>query len=110
MADLITTCYGGRNRKCAEAFTRRRAAQGKRDWESKECVDLWKQVEDDLLNGQKLQGTLACKEVYLVLESRGLLDSFPLIKTIHEISFQCTPVENIIDGIIVRDSVCHSNL
>ena len=110
MADLITTCYGGRNRKCAEAFTRRRTAQGKRDWEPQECADLWKQVEEELLNGQKLQGTLACKEVYMVLESRGLLDSFPLMKAIHAISFECTPVENIVDGIIVKNSVCRSNL
>lgn len=104
MADLITTCYGGRNRKCAEAFTRRRTAQGERDLDPEECEDLWKEVEEELLNGQKLQGTLACKEVYMVLESSGLLDSFPLIRAIHEISFQGTPVENIIDGIVVRDS------
>jgi len=110
MADLITTCYGGRNRKCAEAFTRRRTAQGNRDWEPQECEDLWKQVEEELLNGQKLQGTLTCKEVYMVLESRALLDSFPLIKAIYEISFKCKPVEDIVDGIIVNNSVCRSNL
>jgi hypothetical protein len=54
---------------------------------------------------------LACKEVYMVLESRGLLDSLSFIKAIHEIIFQCAPpVENIIDGIVVRDTICRSNL
>jgi len=114
MADLITTCYGGRNRKCAEAFTRRRATltlNGKSEWKAEECADIWKEVEEELLNGQKLQGTLACKEVYMVLESRELLDAFPLIKQIHEISFHCAPVDRIVDGImVVGDSVCRSSL
>merc|ERR1711920_908276 len=53
VADLITTCYGGRNRKCAEAF----AKTGK----------SWDVIEKELLNGQKLQGTLTAKEVHEVL-------------------------------------------
>ena len=51
VADLITTCFGGRNRKCAEAF----AAAGK-----KKSLD---EIEAELLGGQKLQGTLTAKEV-----------------------------------------------
>lgn len=113
MADLITTCYGGRNRKCAEAFTRRRndLVHDKSSWTTEECNVLWKEVEEELLNGQKLQGTLACKEVYMVLESRNLLDSFPLIRQIYEIAFLGAPTERIVDGIVVNDSpVCRSNL
>eukprot|EP00558_Chaetoceros_sp_UNC1202_P009466 CAMPEP_0197248028 /NCGR_PEP_ID=MMETSP1429-20130617/32628_1 /TAXON_ID=49237 /ORGANISM="Chaetoceros sp., Strain UNC1202" /LENGTH=403 /DNA_ID=CAMNT_0042709097 /DNA_START=78 /DNA_END=1289 /DNA_ORIENTATION=- len=111
MADLITTCYGGRNRKCAEAFTRRRTAESEREWNAEECEDLWKSVEKELLNGQKLQGTLACKEVYMVLESRDLLSSFPLIHKTYQIAFQGAPVDHIVDGIVIRNSpVCHSNL
>lgn len=41
VADLITTCYGGRNRKCSEAFVKT----------GKSIVDL----EKEMLNGQKLQ-------------------------------------------------------
>lgn len=44
IADVITTCNGGRNRRVAEAFVR----TGK-------SFDL---LEKELLNGQKLQGTL----------------------------------------------------
>ena len=46
MADLITTCFGGRNRKCAEAF----AKTGK----------SWDEIEAALLNGQKLQVCPCC--------------------------------------------------
>lgn len=53
VADLITTCWGGRNVRCAEAFAR----TGK----------SWEQLEAEMLNGQKLQGTTTCKEVYDML-------------------------------------------
>lgn len=115
MADLITTCYGGRNRKCAEAFARRRTSDSQRncEWQRHQCEELWMTLEKELLNGQKLQGTLACKEVYMILKSRDLLDSFPLMKHIYEISFECAPVECIVDGIVVKESesiLCRSNL
>ena len=41
----VTTCFGGRNRKCAEAFAR---GEGKR---------TWAEIEKEMLNGQKLQGS-----------------------------------------------------
>lgn len=110
MADLITTCYGGRNRKCAEEYTRRRRAMGvKRHLSPHDCEHLWKQVETELLNGQKLQGTLACKEAYMVIDSRGLLESFPLISVIYDIAFRGAPVDRIVDGIMVNE-VCRSHL
>lgn len=101
MADLITTCYGGRNRKCAEAYARARVQHSKTDLDSKECDSLWTKIEKDLLQGQKLQGTLACKEAHLILASRNLLHEFPLIDVIHKISFDGDQVEQIVDGIIV---------
>ena len=44
LADLVTTCFGGRNRKCAEAFAKKEG-----DWD---------ELEKSMLNGQKLQGTI----------------------------------------------------
>jgi len=102
MADLITTCYGGRNRKCAEAFAKK-CSTNRLQLRESACKELWKEIEANLLNGQKLQGTLTAEEVHGLLESRGLLSSFPLIKTIYEISFKGKSVDSIIEGISVPD-------
>ncbi|SOV15473.1 glycerol-3-phosphate dehydrogenase, putative [Plasmodium gaboni] len=85
LADLITTCLGGRNFKCAKEFAKRK---GK---------DSWELIEAELLNGQKLQGTDTTKEVYDVLDYHQLKNEFPLICTIYEISFQKKNPCSIID-------------
>ncbi len=98
VADLITTCYGGRNRKCANEFAKRRG--GKTAYfDSDSCIKLWSVIESELLNGQKLQGTLAAQEVYNLLEARNLLQEFPLMTAIYEISFKGIPVNTVTDGI-----------
>jgi len=74
LADLVTTCFGGRNRKCAEAF-----AKGEGSWE---------EIETALLNGQKLQGTITSKDVALVLKAKQLENEFPLFSRIFEIAFE----------------------
>ena len=99
MADLITTCYGGRNRRCAEAFAKLR--RGATLLDPKACDKLWSDIESKMLDGQKLQGTLAAKEVYALLESRMLLGEFPLFSTIYKIAFKGKPVTTITDGIDV---------
>ena len=73
IADLITTCYGGRNRKCAEAFVR---GGGKRSFED---------IEEELLDGQKLQGVLTSNEIQHVLQVWGAADEYPLLTTINRI-------------------------
>ena len=106
MADLITTCYGGRNRKCAEAYARARTREGnnkhsQEQWNEQACSSLWTKLESDLLQGQKLQGTLTCQEAFTVLSSRNMLGQFPLLRTIHDISFNGLAVERIVDGIVM---------
>ena len=61
VADLITTCYGGRNRKCAEAFVK----TGK----------SWDVIEKELLGGQSLQGTLTVREVHKLLVAEVIIET-----------------------------------
>ncbi|KAL8528131.1 hypothetical protein ACS0TY_005802 [Phlomoides rotata] len=84
IADLITTCFGGRNRKCAEAFAR---SGGNRSFD---------ELEAEILQGQRLQGVLTAKEVYEVLRHRGWLELFPLFSTVHEISIGRLPPQAIV--------------
>ena len=105
MADLITTCYGGRNRKCAEAFAKERVKDLKSECNGKDCQMLWESLEKDLLNGQKLQGTLTAKEVYTTLSARNMLESYPLIQIIYKIAFQGVPVHRIVEGIAVTKNL-----
>ena len=85
VADLITTCYGGRNRKCAEAF----AAAGK--------MKSLDEIEAELLGGQKLQGTLTAKEVNHILKMKGLEHEFPFFTTVYKISYEDLPLSAITD-------------
>lgn len=101
MADLITTCYGGRNRKCAEAFAKARNANKENPGSLQDCSSLWNEIEADLLKGQKLQGTITAKDAYKLISSRNVVNDFPLIKIIYEISFEGRPVDSIIEGIAV---------
>ncbi|KAL0381774.1 UNVERIFIED_CONTAM: Glycerol-3-phosphate dehydrogenase [NAD(+)] [Sesamum angustifolium] len=85
IADVITTCLGGRNRKCAEAFARN---GGKRSFD---------ELEAEMLQGQKLQGVSTAKEVYEVLRHRGWLELFPLFSTVHEICTSRLPPTAIVE-------------
>jgi len=71
VADLITTCYGGRNRRVAEAFVT--------------CKKSLAELEEELLHGQKLQGPETAAEVNHVLQARGLQQQFPLFTAVHQI-------------------------
>ncbi|XP_013784052.1 glycerol-3-phosphate dehydrogenase [NAD(+)], cytoplasmic-like [Limulus polyphemus] len=71
VADLITTCYGGRNRKVAEAFVK----TGKKIEE----------LEKEILNGQRMQGPQTAEEVYIMLKNKGMEDRFPLFTAVHQI-------------------------
>ncbi|KAK6970491.1 glycerol-3-phosphate dehydrogenase [NAD(+)] cytoplasmic [Biomphalaria glabrata] len=71
IADLITTCYGGRNRKVAEAFAR-----------TGRPLDV---LEKEILNGQLLQGPPTAAEVNHMLKAKNMEDQFPLFTAVHKI-------------------------
>ena len=71
VADMITSCSGGRNFRCAKMSVQ----EGKPIGES----------EERELNGQKLQGTSTANEVYGFLRSQGLAKEFPLFTAVHNI-------------------------
>ena len=82
VADLITTCYGGRNRKVAEAFAR----TGK----------SIEQLEKEMLNGQKLQGPQTARELHSILQHKGLVDKFPLFTAVYKVCYEGQPVGEFI--------------
>lgn len=78
--------YGGRNRKCAEEFVKTRKS--------------FSEIEKELLNGQKLQGTHTAQDVYKLLEAQNLTSEFPLFSTVYRIVYDHQPVEELTQGII----------
>lgn len=84
IADVITTCYSGRNRKVAEAMIKT----------GRSCEDL----EKEMLNGQKLQGPITAKEIYDILASRNLLKEFPMFVRIYRICFEGKPASSLLEG------------
>ncbi|KAG0367556.1 NAD-dependent glycerol-3-phosphate dehydrogenase N-terminus-domain-containing protein [Gamsiella multidivaricata] len=85
VADLITTCAGGRNRKVAEAHV----TTGK----------SFDQLEQEMLNGQKLQGTSTAKDMYKILSKKGLCHEFPLMTTIYRICYEDLPPIKLVEDI-----------
>lgn len=83
VADLITSCNGGRNHKCAKMMVQ----TGKKI----------EQIEEEVLNGQKLQGTSTAKEVNEFLKARGLEEEFPLFTAVHS-ELSPTGVVQVLEG------------
>ncbi|KAE9971344.1 Glycerol-3-phosphate dehydrogenase [NAD(+)] [Venturia inaequalis] len=81
VADVVTSCMGGRNFRCA-----------KMSIEKGIPID---EVERRELNGQKLQGTSTAYEVNSFLKSQGKEDEFPLF----------TAVYNILEGKIKPEQI-----
>ncbi|OJJ43231.1 hypothetical protein ASPZODRAFT_19634 [Penicilliopsis zonata CBS 506.65] len=71
VADLITSCSGGRNFRCARLSIERNLPV--------------EEIEKTELNGQKLQGTLTAIEVNRFLSKQGLENEFPLFTAVYQI-------------------------
>ena len=77
VADLITSCSGGRNFRCARMSVERGVPIGV--------------VEKEELNGQMLQGTSTAEEVNSFLKERGMEADFPLFTAVYRksVAFPC---------------------
>lgn len=68
VADMITSCSGGRNFRCAKlSITKKKSIE---------------EVEAEELNGQKLQGTSTAHEVNSFLKTKGMEGEFPLFTAV----------------------------
>eukprot|EP00118_Oscarella_pearsei_P003408 m.14174 g.14174 ORF g.14174 m.14174 type:complete len:346 (+) comp25601_c0_seq1:65-1102(+) len=85
VADLVTTCYGGRNRKVAEALAK-----------TKKSIE---ELEAELLNGQKVQGPPTAIEVYKLLQNQGMVERFPLFTTVYRICYEGLAPEELLKNI-----------
>ncbi|RKO90404.1 NAD-dependent glycerol-3-phosphate dehydrogenase N-terminus-domain-containing protein [Blyttiomyces helicus] len=82
---VITTCFGGRNRRVAEAHV----LTGK-------PFDV---LEKELLNGQKLQGTLTALEIHHILKKKNLVNEFPFFTTVYQICYEGHNPKSIVEDI-----------
>ncbi|BFZ57854.1 glycerol-3-phosphate dehydrogenase [Savitreella phatthalungensis] len=89
VADLITSCAGGRNRKCAVEFVR----TGK-------SMD---QLERELLKGQKLQGAATALEVHELLTHTDRIDDFPLFTAVYDIVYGGVPPQQLFKLLVSPD-------
>jgi len=85
IADLVTTCYGGRNKRVCEAYVK-----------SKKSLA---EVEQEMLNGQSAQGPLTAEELYETLEARNVLEKYPLFVAVHRICKGQLSPDKLIDCI-----------
>ena len=83
VADLITTCYGGRNRKLSEQFVKQNKS-----------FDV---LESEMLNGQKLQGPQTAGEVAVLLKEKKVEDQFPLFVAVNLISKKQINVDKLVE-------------
>lgn len=88
LINVLFAGYGGRNRKCAEAFVKTKKP--------------FAELEKEMLNGQKLQGTITAEQVHKLLSAKGIIDDFPLFNTVYKIAFEGLPAEELTKGVIGR--------
>lgn len=87
VADLITSCAGGRNHRVGKEYGR--LSNGPGPYKSLQ------ELEKELLNGQSAQGILTALEVYKFLEARDALKDFPLMAYTYQIAFEGKDINDL---------------
>lgn len=82
VADLITSCAGGRNVRVGREFI-------------KNPSKSIREVETELLNGQSAQGIDTIREVHELLSERNMTKEFPLFTAIYSICFGDHKIEDL---------------
>lgn len=82
VADLVTSCAGGRNLRVGREFIRSGAKS-------------IREVETGLLNGQSAQGIDTTGDVYELLSEKNMTKEFPLFTAIYLICFKNYKVDDI---------------
>ena len=91
IGDIITSCFGGRNRLCAEEFVK-----------CNEEINKMKIIEKKLLNGQKLQGPETCLKVHKILENNCIKEYFPLLVSVYDILYNSQDPSILVSRLIVN--------
>ncbi|CDK27811.1 unnamed protein product [Kuraishia capsulata CBS 1993] len=81
VADLITTCFGGRNVKVGKYMAEHNVSA--------------EEAEKELLNGQSCQGIHTAREVHELLNEVNATADFPLFESTYRIVFENEDMQNI---------------
>ncbi|KAJ9110748.1 hypothetical protein QFC20_002789 [Naganishia adeliensis] len=79
VADLMTSCMGGRNRKCAEAFVK----TGK----------SFKDLEQEMLGGQI--SIVTAQDIHKFLKAKNRVEGYPLFEAVYQCAFEGRDVTTV---------------
>ncbi|KIO17759.1 hypothetical protein M407DRAFT_32556 [Tulasnella calospora MUT 4182] len=90
VADIMTSCMGGRNRRVAMEMVKTKRS--------------FQELEQELLNGQKLQGALTALELHQFLDAHGVDNikrkkKYPLFENVWKICFEGMEPERLTDNL-----------